>query len=91
MKHSYRLIIGLHFSEPDYTRGQSIIQWLLSATWGRIKPWNSEELHRMGGHEERVYWGRVTVVGVSIQINIKHCISNWSSKKLKVIKNRLPR
>lgn len=78
MKHSYGITIGLHIREPDYTRGQSAWQWLLSAQRGAIRPWDQQELQRLGGHERRVHWVRVTAIGISLQINIEHDISNWS-------------
>jgi hypothetical protein len=80
MKHSYGLTIGLYIREPDYTRGQSIVQWLMSVNWGRSMPWSPDELKRPGGHEERTSWARITIAGVSLQVNIEHAISNWSRR-----------
>ena len=80
MKHSYGLTVGMHVRQREYTRGQTLRKWLLSVGWGALKPWNHDELHRLGGHEKHSYWARVTVLGVSVQIGLEHGISNWASR-----------
>jgi hypothetical protein len=81
MKHSYGVSLGLHFRQPEYTRGQLLREWLLSCQFGQLMPFPA--LHRLGGHEKRGAWARITVLGVSLQINFDHSISNWSSRKPK--------
>lgn len=85
MKHSYSISLCIRFHQLDYCRGESLMQWIISTQWGIIKPWNSEELHRLGGHEKRLFWARITVAGISFQINIEHSISNWSRTKTRRI------
>jgi hypothetical protein len=81
MKHSYGLTIGFHFRQIDYTRGQSVFQWLASVQRGAIIPWDKDALQRLGGYAEYKYWARITVIGFSVQVNIEHVISNWERIK----------
>ena len=80
VKHSYGLKIGLHARQRDYTRGQTLRQWLLSAGWGTLQPRSYDALQGPGGHARHEHWARVTVLGVSIQIGVEHSISNWERR-----------
>ncbi len=81
MKHAYGLTIGIYARQRDYTRGQTLQQWLLSAQCGSVRPWNHDELNRLGGHEKVEHWARITVIGVTVQIGVEHAISNWERKE----------
>jgi hypothetical protein len=81
MKHSFGLTIGLYARQRDYSRGQTLRQWLVSGQWGCIGPGSFDGLHIPGGHETRSYWLRITVVDVSVQMGVEHAISNWTRRK----------
>lgn len=79
VKHSYGLTLGLHFRQPHYTRGQSLLQWLASFCYGAYV--HPEALSSLGGHEKRSAWARVTFVGLSLQVTLSQELSNWSPRR----------
>lgn len=90
MKHSYGLTIGLHFRQPDYTRGQSALAWVLSFQRGSYTEGRYPPLSAPGGHEKRRWWARLTLFGVSLQVGVEHAASNWSRPKRAAFPPNLP-
>lgn len=41
-------------------------------------------LHLPGGDEMRIAWASVTLVGITLQINVEHALSNWAPTRRKV-------
>jgi len=73
MKHSLSISISLR--QPGYTRGERWWQWLANVNH------DTYNLDRLGGSGKHVAWCRLTILGVSIQFNAEHAISNWPERR----------
>jgi hypothetical protein len=72
MKHAFSIRLSLR--QPGFTRGQRWWEWVADVSR------DTYDLARWGGHGSHTKWWRLTVFGVSLQLNIEHDLSNWSPR-----------
>lgn len=73
MKHL--LCISLSLRQPGYTRGERWWHWVASVQH------DTYNLDNLGGTGKHVAWCRLTILGVSLQLEAEHALSNFPRKR----------